>query len=431
MQKTDRRWKGENLQEYVISACLHSKEALAKAMSNLIGVRDFTNEKLRDAFAIIEMRYEKGKELDPVVIVDEWIDMGIMQPGEAKAVAGAYEGDTYYDPKIQELAKLGGHRKAKKDIEGLHELSKNDVEISELAKKAMDKATSWISGTQKKYYSGREIDQQVENEDIGRKLQQGIPLLDDKLYRNAGQHTGTIKATVFREKHGKTRHACWECAQDLRQGHKVLYVTMEGTRKDINGNIKQVLRHEWKDVRDNFFVKDGTVDSSEIQAAITEAVFADDIDKVVIDYLHLMEQPNRKYLSENENSNRCCQQITQLCVRHDIHGHILNQSRQSEKHTRGYDNVPKVYDCYGSNQLIKDASIILVGIRPKNMEELLTETKVPPFKPRVKDPDGNEAPINSVFIKPILSRKKLECQHQWMHLIDSDEGLKLHRNELI
>jgi len=426
-----RLWQAENIEQYVISVCLHNKQALAKAMSSLVGVRDFKDPSNRDAFAVIEMRYEKGKSLDPVVIADEWIDLDIYSPGQARAVANTWQGDTDYEPKIEELALLGGRRKAKKDIENLWESSKTNIEVEQLSKKAMDSAISWITGSQKKYMTGSEVDELVKSGDKGRKLKQGIPLLDEQLYKNAGQHTGTVKATIFREKHGKTRHACWEVAQDLRQGHKVMYVTLEGTAKDITGNIKQILKDEWKDVNDSIFLKDGTVNSDDIQAAIIEAVFTEDIDKLVIDYLHIMEQPNRKYLSENENSNRCCQQMTRLAVKYDFNLHILNQARQSQRHDTKYNRTPKVYDCYGSNQLIKDASIILVGIRPKNYEDLVVEPASPSFGLSVEDPDGNRAPLNSVFIKPILSRQKLECQHRWLHMVDSDEGLKIHKNQLL
>lgn len=429
--KIHRLWNAENIEEYVISVCLHNKEALAKSMSSLVGVRDFKNPANRDAFAIIEMRYEKGKSLDPIVIMDEWIDLDIYNPGQAKAVAGAWDGDTDYEPKIKELAILGGRRKAKKDIEQLWDVAKTDIDVEQLSKKLMDTAVSWITGSQKKYSTGAEIDEMVRKGDKGRKLKQGIPILDDVLYKNAGQHTGTVKATVFREKHGKTRHACWEAAQDLRQGHKVLYVTLEGSARDITGNMKQILKDEWEKYNENVFLKDGTVNSDDIQSAIIEAVFTEKIDKVVIDYLHIMEQPDRKYLSENENSNRCCQQMTRLAVKYDFNLHILNQARQSQRHDTKYDRTPKVYDCYGSNQLIKDASIILVGIRSKNYEDLILEPPSPSLGLSVEDPDGNRAPFNSVFIKPILSRQKLECQHKWLHMIDTDSGLTIHRNELL
>jgi hypothetical protein len=400
-------------------------------MNSLVGVRDFKKDRNRQAFAVIEMRYEKGKSLDPTVVIDAWIDMGVYDPSEAKIVASAWEGDTDFQPKIDELAELGGKRKAKKDIEELFDDAGSNMDTEALANKARELAQSWLTGTKKKYMTAQEVEEAVKNQRIGEKLEQGIPLLDNVLYKHAGQHKGTVKATILREKHGKTRHACWETAQDLRQGNKVLYVTLEGTANDIIGNIKQVLQYEWDDHKDNLFLKDGTRSANQIEGAILDAVFNEDIDKVVIDYLHIMNHEDAKYLSENENSNKCCQRMTELAVKHDFNLHILNQARQADKQKTGYGNVPKVYDCYGSNQLIKDASIILVGIRPRNFDELITKTQVPPFKTRVKDPDGNTAPLNSVFIKPILGRKKLECQHQWLHLVDSDNGLQIYNNELI
>lgn len=430
--ESQRFWNAESLEMYVLSVVLHNKTALAKAMSELHSMRDFKDPKHQKAFSVLEARYQAGENIDPVIAVDVWTDMGIYaSQAVSKQVASAFENDTDYEPKIKELHKIGGVRQARKDISKLNEETKKDVTPEHLSQMAFDMAVKWNSGTSKKYYNGAEIEELEKTENLGEHLRMGIPLLDDKIYRFAGQQKGTVKATIFREKHGKTRHACWEAAQDLRQGRKVLYCTLEGSKSDIKNNVKEVLQHEWDSLKYNFLVRDGAVNADELQATIIEAVFSDEIEKVVIDYLHIMEHSSRKYLGDNENSNRCCQQMTQLAVKYDLNMHILNQARQSDKTAKGYKNTPQVYDCYGSNQLIKDASIILVGIRPKNFEELLTESSVPPYQTRVKDPNGNEAPINSVFVKPILSRKKLEYQHRWIHFTDSDEGLKIYRQELL
>lgn len=428
----ERFWNALELEEYVISIVLYNQKALARAMSELDSRRDFKDPKLQKAFAVIEGRYEAQEDVDVLVLVNEWVDMAIFSnEHEAKRIATKSEGDHDYEPKIKELRRSGGMRKAQSDIQTLFKASKEDTDPETLAQKAYEAANSWITGSTRKYLTAEEVEEQELNQKVGEKLLSGIPLLDNVLYKNAGQRKGTVKATIFREKHGKTRHACWEVAQDLRQGHKVLYVTLEGSNVDIKDNIKQVLQDEWSELKGSLLQKDGTVDADEIQATILEAVFAEDIDKVVIDYLQLMKQPKSRMISENENTNRCCQQITQMCVKHNLNMHYLSQARQADKMQNGYGNVPTVYDAYGSNQIIKDASIILVGFRPKLFETLVTKNSL---GARVKAPEGTRleyAPINSVFLKPILSRKKIDCLHMWAHFVDTDQGYKLQSQELL
>lgn len=432
MKDMKRYWNAIEVEEYIISVSVHNKEALAVAMSHLDAVRDFKDPKNQKAFSLLESRFANGENVDEVIAINEWTDLGIYENAhEARRIATCANGDFEYQPKIQQLRRAGGVRKAQMDLQDLYKLTQQDTTPEKLAQVAMKMANTWIAGTTKKYLSAEEVEEKELLEHTGEKLKSGIPILDDVLYKLAGQRKGTVKATILREKHGKTRHACWEVAQDLRQGYKVLYVTLEGSSVDIKDNVKEVLQDEWAKLKQNLFIKDGTVDADEIQTAILEAVFVEKIDKVVIDYLQLMQQPDSRNLSENENTNRCCQQITQLAVRYNFNLHYLAQARQPDRTNRGYSNVPRVHDVYGSNQLIKDASIILVGFRPKLLEELVETT---PMGTHIKAPPGADiqtGPINSVFIKPVLSRKKINCLHRWLHFIDSDEGFKLHRQEMV
>src|SRR5680860_375274 len=154
----DRRYlDAKNTEQYVLSVCLHSKEALAKAMNTLSNLRDFkigTNSK---AFGIIQNRFQAGKDIDPVVICDTWIDLGIYSEAEANHIRNAWDHDTKFDPKINELAKLGGIRKAKKDISTLNDEANKDTHPEQLAKMAMDCAIGWNKGSEKKYKTAFEV----------------------------------------------------------------------------------------------------------------------------------------------------------------------------------------------------------------------------------------------------------------------------------
>lgn len=427
-----RYWNAPELEEYILSVCLQNKKALSIAVSELDSMRDFKDPRNRKAFGLLESRMRSNEDVDMLVVINDWVDLGIYKTeAEARRIATCSNGDYDFDPKVKELKRIGGMRKSQQDISKLNQATQEDTSPEKIAQKAFEMAKGWITGGQKKYLSGSEIEEKQKTEVLGEKLISGIPLMDSVLYETTGQLKSTIKATVFREKHGKTRHACWEVAQDLRQGTKVLYITLEGADYEIKDNIKDVLRDEWDSVADNIFIKSGSVDSDEIQSAIIEAVFVDNIDKVVIDYLQRMKHPDSRRLGENENTNRCCSAITDLCVRYNLNGHYLAQARQPERSISGYGNVPKVHDVYGSNQIIKDASIIMVGFRPKLFEELIIENSM---SAKVKAPDGIEQeylPINSVLMKPVLCRKKITCLHKWVHFVDTDNGYTLHRQEML
>lgn len=421
-----RLWDAPETEEYVLSVILHNKQALVKAMSTLYSQRDFKNGMNAQAFAVIENRFDAGKDIDPVVVCDQWIDLGIYQTGQAQAVVGAWSGDSDYEPKIRELAVHGGMRKAKKDIGSLFEQASSDTTPEELSKKAFDMAVSWNSGFTKKYYKASEVSPEQQGERLGL----GIPLLDETIYKNAGLCKGTVKGVIFREKHGKTRSACWEASQHLRQGRKVLYVTGEGQNIDIKGNFQQVLGPDFARYQDNLFLKDSAVDIAEIEATIIEAVFAEEVDVVVVDYLQLLELDVNRWVSENEKYNAICKRLRQMAVKYDFLLNLLSQATSQEKSDKGWYNVPQVYDAYGSKEIIKAASLIVIGFRPGLYDELLDRDMFD-RKMKVKGPNEDLVPRTSVFLKAVRSRNKIECLHQWAHFIDTDEGFKIHRQELL
>ena len=415
------------LQEYILSVCLHNQTALQKCMMNLTSARDFTGQN-RKAFAVMEAQFTQNGQIDPLVLSERWVNAGIYDGSTARYILNAYNGDTDFELKMEEVKEHGIFRRIHLDLEEIHRLTKSDITADLVSQKAVEMVSRWGLGTSKKYMTTAEVEREEELGLSGAPLRQGIPLLDDKVYKLAGQRKGTIKATIFREKNGKTRHACWEVAQDLRQGHKVLYVTLEGGSSDIKDNVREVLQDEFDGLKTNLFHKQGTTDVYEIAAAITEIHFNEKVDKVVIDHMQRISHPDGRRLSENESGNRCTKILTDLAVKYDLNMHLINQAKQPDVFAKGYKNTPSTYDCYGSNQLIKDASIILVGFRPNTVEDLIINS---PLGAKVMGPDGGPVPYHSVFVKPILSRKKMPYLHRWMHFVDTDMGYRIQRLELI
>lgn len=416
------------LQEYIISVCLNNKTALAMCMSHLTASRDFTGNNQR-AFALMEAEYSSKGSVDGLVMAEKFINAKIFDGSTSRYIYGCYDGDIDFEPKMNQVKEYGVFRKAQLDWHEVDKLIKSDTTPENLSNKAIELVSRWGSGFENKYLTTEQVERDERQGNKGVHLRQGIHLLDEKLYKYAGQQKGTVKATIFREKHGKTRHACWEVAQDLRQGYKVLYVTTEGQASDIKNNIKEILKYDWDRLKENLYYKDGTTDVMEIKTAIVEWHFLEKGDKVVVDHLQRVQHPDGRRMNENTEGNKCCMELTNLAVKYDLNIHLINQSRQPDMGKTGYSTVPKVYDCYGSNQLIKDASIILVGFRPNTEDGLLLDTVIGGLK--VKDPDGGEAPYHSVFVKPILSRKKMDYLHRWIHFRDSDDGYELYKNDLL
>lgn len=429
----DRRfWNLPDLEQYVLSVSLHNRQALAKAMSNLVSARDFKDVKNRKAFGVLEARYEAGAELDPVVIVDTWKDLGIYSAAEARAVASAWEGDPDFEPKISELQKAGGMRQAKKDIAKLNELTGQDTTPEQLSQKAFDMAVRWNIGHAKKYYTAAEVERMEKEQQVGEKLSLGIPLLDESIYRNAGLCKGTVKGKIFRSKHGKTRQQCWEVAQHLRQGRTVLYFTLEGQNADIAGNVRENLQSEWDRHKERLLLRDATVDLDSIRGAIIEAAFAEEVDVVVVDYLQEMTLNVGRWIDENTRYNECVRELTRLAVRYDFLLDLLSQVTTEDRSKSGWGNVPAPHDAYGSKQIIKAASLLLVGFRPNQYPELVKKDPIPGSDNlSAKDMDGQTIPYSSVFMKPVRSRKKIGCLHRYVHFVDTDSGYKLHSHKLI
>jgi len=376
----------------------------------------------------MEAQFAQDGQIDPLVLSERWVNAGIFNESTARYILSAYDGDINYEAKLDEVKQFGVFRRINLDLDEIQNLLKADISTDELSQKAVEMVSRWGQGSSKKYMTTLEVEREEDMGLSGAALRQGIPLLDEKIYALAGQRKGTVKATIFREKNGKTRHASWEVAQDLRQGYKVLYVTLEGGATDIKDNIREVLQGDFDSLKSNLFHKQGTTDVYEIAAAITEIHFDEKVDKVVVDHMQRIDHPDGRRMSENESGNRCTKILTDLAVKFDLNLHLINQARQPEPNARGYKSVPSTYDCYGSNQLVKDASIILVGFRPNTVEDLIISN---PLGARVKDPNGNPAPYHSVFVKPILCRKKMPYLHRWIHFVDSDMGYQIHRQELL
>lgn len=320
-------------------------------------------------------------------------------------------------------------RNIRSDFQNLIESTNDGSSVSEIASKTTSKAVNWISDTEKRYYTGEEIDNLTD--EYGAPIKTGYPLYDDMIYLHGGNRKGQMKGVICREKHGKTRSECWEVAQNIRQGNKVLYITMEGVKKDITGNIKQVLQSEWDQYKNNFLGVDGIVGIDEIESVILEAVLIEQVDKVVIDYIQLVIADGN---SENERINNATERLRHLMVKYNFHLSLLSQARKESTYTsvpkdangnalvpNGWKHAPDVNDAYGSMSLIKAASIIFVGFRPNLYDENVEHNQM---GAKVINPEWNQDPLHSFYLKTTRTRYKPEYLHQWWRFTDTDNGLK-------
>lgn len=415
------------LQEYVISKMCHSKEAAVWGLTKL-NPSHFTGAG-RTYYSIIKSLYNLYGSVDLHTFVSQSAAQRIKE-SHANEIYQYAQGQTdEWQNVFQEFKDESIKRNIRTDLQDLLSVASNGHKISEIASKTTSKAVNWISDTEKRYYTGEEIDNL--NEQEGEPITTGFELYDEHIYKHGGNLKGQMKGVICREKHGKTRSECWEVSQNIRQGYKVLYITLEGRKQDITGNLKQILKSDWKEYRNNFLGVDGTVDIEEIESVILEAVLVEQVDKVVIDYIQLAVAPGN---SENERINNATERLRHLMVKYNFHLAVLSQARKESTYTavpkdadgnylvpKGWKHVPSVNDAYGSMSLIKAASIIFVGFRPNLYEENVEHS---PLGAKVINPERQQDSIHSFYMQITRTRYKPEHLHQWWRFIDSDQGLQ-------
>lgn len=415
-----------DLQKYVLSEMCHNKEAAVYAITKFKRA-NFTGSG-KTLYTVIKTLYKKNGGVDLHVLANQ---------GKAQSVPEDVSNEIFnytnrftdeWENVFKEFKEESTKRSAIRDAQDI--LDQLQVKsVKEVAGETTKKAVSWISDTDKRYYSGKEVDEEPESE--GEPILTGYPIFDEGIFKHGGNLRGQMKGVICREKHGKTRSECWDCAQNLRQGHKPLYITMEGRKSDITGNVKQVLRDEWQQYRENFFVVDGIVHIDDIESVILEAVLIEGVDKIVIDYIQLVVADGN---SENERINTATERLRHLMVKYNFHLTLLSQARKESVYTSvpkdasgnkmvpdGWKHVPGVSDAYGSMALIKAASIILVGFRPNQYEENVVHTAM---SKRVINPFKEEDPYHSFYMQTVRTRYKPEYLHKWIRFQDTDNGME-------
>lgn len=419
-----------NLQYFCISAMCQYEDAAVYGITKL-KVDDFTDIH-KKLYKITTGLFKLKRRVDLHVFVSQAQSVGLKE-GEANMIYHyCLDHDDDWEHAFQELKRLSIDRTIGSHLNELLELKSEQKSPALISSRAMRYAADWVTEGEKRYYSGKEIDEM--EEEYGDPILTGYPLYDDKIYAYGGNLKGQMKGVIMREKHGKTRSECWEVAQNIRMGHKVLYLALEGRKQDITGNIKQVLQHQWQEYRENLYVVDGVVDLDELETIVVEAVMVDGVEKVVVDYMQLVV-PSGRFSGENERINEATERFRHLMVKHNFHCTALNQARKANPNASapkdadgnltmpsGYKYVPSAYEAYGSNALIKAATLILVGFRPNQYEEL---TKVTGLSTKVIDPNHQNASYYSLFMKIERTRYKPEYLHKWWQFTDSDEGLNL------
>ncbi|HSH25620.1 MAG TPA: AAA family ATPase [Massilibacterium sp.] len=417
-----------NLEYYCLSAMCQYPEATVYGITKATP-SDFTGTN-RKVYSTIKVLYTKNKSVDLHVLQSQLQAFGIDEATSNMIFHYCLDYEDNWKNNFEELKRSSTYSKIAEHAQEILDLKTKNEPIETISSRAMRYASEWITGTEKKYYSGSEVDEL--GDESGEPILTGHPIYDYEIYQNGGNRKGQMKGVICREKHGKTRSECWEVAQNIRMGYKVLYLTLEGTVKDIRNNIREVLKHEWEEFRDNLFIVDGVVDLDELEAITLEAVMIEGVDKVVIDYIQEVVSEGQ---SENVRINNAVKRFRNLMVKHDFHCVALSQAKKENSDAKipkdangnpishsGYRFVPSVYDAYGSNELVKASSIIMIGFRPNLYQELV---KPSGLSKKIISPRNTEQAYTSFYMKVERSRQKYEHLHRYWQFIDSDEGLKL------
>lgn len=415
-----------NLQDYVISKMCHSKEAAVWGMTKLNPSHFFGRG--RTFYSVVKSLYKLYGEVDHHTFVSQSGAQKVSESDANQVFQYSLNHTDNWENVFKEFKQDSIKKMIRSDFQEL--IGQVDIETpSKIASATTSKAVGWISDTEKRYYTGEEIDNL--KEEYGDPITTGFDLYDLGIYKHGGNLKGQMKGVICREKHGKTRSECWEVAQNIRQGHKVLYITLEGRKQDITGNIKQVLESDWTEYRNNFLGVDGVVDIEEIESVILEAVLVDNVDKVVIDYIQLTIASGN---TENERINNATERLRHLMVKYKFHLTLLSQATKEDSRKSvpkdpngnplvpaGWKHAPEVNDAYGSMSMVKAASIILIGFRPVLYKENIEAT---PLGSKVINPLGQQDSVHSFYMQITRTRYKPENLHQWWRFTDSDNGLQ-------
>ncbi len=418
------------LEYYCLSAICQFDDAAIYAITKM--KTHYFSGVNRKVFKIAIGLFKMKKVVDLHVFISQVDSIGIDDLDATLIYHYCLDYDDNWQNTFEELQRIATYHTIEEHIYELSVMRSNTEPISTISAKALRFASEWITDTEKQYYNGKEIDEL--REEFSEPILTGLDLYDKQLYKYGGNLKGQMKGVILREKHGKTRSECWEVAHNLKMGHKVLYLTLEGRKQDITGNVRQVLQKEWVNLREQLYVVDGIVGLDELEAIVTEAVLVDEVDKVVVDYMQLV-QPSGRPTNENEKINIATERFRNLMVKLNFQCTVLNQARKENSGATspkdaegrslmpsGYKHVPDVYDAYGSNALIKAASIIFIGFRPNQYEAL---TKANALGRRVVDPVGKDANYFALFMKVARTRYKPEYLNHWFQFEDTDCGLGL------
>lgn len=416
-------------EHYVLSAMCQYDEACVYGITKLKSYH-FTGEN-KKIYSLIKVLYQSQKKIDYHVFITQLKAYGIPESDSGLIFMYCTDFESDWKPVFDELKKLRVYDKIRDDVQIIDELRSNLEPVEKISSKTSSMASDWITETEKRYHSGKDIDE--EKQEFGKPILTGYDIYDNVIYGKGGNRCGEMKGVICRYKHGKTRSECWEVAQNIRMGHKVLYITVEGRRQKIRDNVKQVLKHEWEDYRENLFVVDGVIGMDELESIIIESVLVDGVEKVVADYIQEL-LPDDKFTGENEKINKTTSRLGNLMVRYDFHCVALSQvKKEAQWNTipkdadgnqlmpNGYKHVPTTNDVYGSDALNKWASIVQIGFRPNQYEEL---SKASPMGKKIVDPDFNDNSYHSFFMKTAINREDSDNLHRWWYFIDSNEGLQ-------
>lgn len=416
-------------EHYILSAMCQYDDACVYGITKLKPYHfTGTNKKV---YTLIKVLYQKQKKIDYHVFITQLKAYGISESDSGLIYTYCTDYSSQWKPVFDELKKLRVYDKIRDDVQIIDELRSNMEPVEKISSKTSSMAADWITETEKRYYSGKEIDE--EKIEYGKPIRTGHPLYDDVIYAKGGNRRGEMKGVVCRYKHGKTRSECWEVAQNMRMGHKVLYITVEGRKHKIRDYVKQVLRHEWDQYRENLFVVDGVLGLDELESIIIEAVMIDGVEKVVADYVQEL-LPDVKFTGENEKINQSLSRLGNLMVRYDFHCAALSQVKKEAQWSTipkdanghqlmpsGYKYVPSTNDVYGSDALNKWSTLVMIGFRPNQYEELI---KASALGKRIVSPKDSEESYHSFFMKTAINREDSENLHKWWHFVDSSDGLQ-------
>lgn len=164
--------------------------------------------------------------------------------------------------------------------------------------------------------------------------------------------------------HGKTQLATNIAYKLAKEGHPVLFVTLEMSHAEISSRLMKIAEPEDATTLPIFYQLENNIHFKDVSTLIKKAK-ADGAEFVVIDHLQMMYRGGQDVVSE---ASTIVQELKKAAIKHNIPIMLLCHVRKVNEKFAGKRRPPELEDLKDTSAIAQDADVVLLIHR--NMEDL-------------------------------------------------------------